>query len=250
MSAFELSVGVDPRDLRWLDESIRPEALNEEQEGPRPEVRVKWALHGQELSWRGYVTRFERVDEATRTARLVVEIRNVDMVAKVQLGGAGGSPTLAIGMHCRAELPARTLTNALLVPRHAIYGNRWVYVFEPASDASNSADGRLARRQVSLLRSIGDSVLVNYSGNDDGGACELEAGELIVVSPLIKPVIGMRIHRDDEKLALTPAPVVDDVSSRRSARSVPEQPVITGRHGPNESCSPLLSQVSLARGGE
>ncbi len=252
MSAFELSVGVDPRDLRWLDESIRPEALNEDQEGPRPEVRVKWALHGQELSWRGYVTRFERVDEATRTARLVVEIRDVDMVAKVQLGGADGFPKLAIGMHCRAELPARKLTDALLVPRHAVYDNRWVYVFEPSSDASSSAVGRLARRRVSLLRSIGDSVLVDYSGfNDDeadAGACDLEAGELIVVSPLIKPVIGMKIHRDDDKLTLLP--VADDVSARRSARRVSEQPVVVDSHGPNESRSPLLSQISLARGGE
>jgi len=252
MSAFELSVGVDPRDLRWLDESIRPEALNEEQEGPRPEVRVKWALHGQELSWRGYVTRFERVDEATRTARLVVEIRDVDMIAKVQRGGADDSPTLAIGMHCRAELPARKLTDALLIPRHAVYDNRWVYVFEPDGDASSSAVGRLARRQVSLLRSIGDSVLVDYSGfNDDerdSGACELEAGELIVVSPLIKPVIGMSIHRDDDKLALLP--VADDVSARRSSRWVPEQPMVVVGHGSNESHSPLLSQASLARGAE
>ncbi|GAF88409.1 unnamed protein product, partial [marine sediment metagenome] len=109
MSAFELSVGIDPRELRWLDPVIRPEALEQNQTDPRPEVKVRWSLHGQEFTWRGFVTRFERVDEATRTARLVVEIRDVDMVATVDVGSGESRPSLAIGMYCRAELPAEPL---------------------------------------------------------------------------------------------------------------------------------------------
>lgn len=201
LSAFELSVGIDPRDLRWLAEAIRPDVLNERQDDPRPEVRVHWSLHGQKFAWRGFVTRFERVDEATRLAQLVVEVRNVDMVASVDVGSNESRPTLAIGMHCRAELPAAVLPGALLIPRHAIYDNRWVYVFEPDAETGDDRVGRLARREVPMLRSIGGAVLVDYSGRVGTEVCELEPGERIVVSPLIKPVVGMKIRVRDERVA-------------------------------------------------
>ncbi|RME41998.1 MAG: biotin/lipoyl-binding protein, partial [Planctomycetota bacterium] len=162
MSAFELPVGIDPRELRWLDDAIRPQALERrDPDEVGPEVTVRWSLRGESFSWRGHVTRFEKVDEVTRTARLVVEIRNVDMEARVETGSVEDRPTLTIGMYCRAELPVRPLEAALTVPRHAIYDNAWVYVVEPEGDG---AYGRLARRRVPLLRSLGDRVLV-----DDGG---------------------------------------------------------------------------------
>lgn len=201
MSAFELSVGIDPRELRWLDQAIRPSALEREEEGPQPEVRVSWSLHGQEFAWRGSVTRFERVDEATRTARLVVEVRDVDMVATVALGSDESRPTLAIGMHCRVELPVEPLAGALLVPRHAIYDNRWAYVFEPDPGSQDSRIGLLGRRQVPILRSVGDSVLVDYAGREGTEVCELVPGERVVVSTLVKPVVGMRVRLRDEQVA-------------------------------------------------
>jgi len=94
----------------------------------------------------------ERVDEATRTAQLVVEIRDVDMVASVSDGDVAARPTLSMGMHCRAELPAEPLADAVVVPRHAVYDNRWVYVFEPDPNVPDGASGRLAQREVPMLR--------------------------------------------------------------------------------------------------
>jgi len=199
MEAFEISVGVDPRELRWLEESIRPEALGSAEHGDGPSVKVKWSLHGQEFSWTGRVTRFERVDEATRTARLVVEVRQVDMVATISSGGGESKPNLSIGMYCKTELPAKPLEDALLVPRHAIYENRWVYVFEP--DAADSTTGRLARREIPILRTVHDSVLVQYRGREEGQTCELAAGERVVVSHLSKPVVGMNVRLRDEQLS-------------------------------------------------
>lgn len=201
MSAFEVAVGIDPRELRWLDEAIRPEALEQADDVAGPEVAVRWSLHGQEFAWRGYVTRFERVDEATRTARLVVEIRNVDMTASVSMGSDTSRPTLAIGMHCRAELPAEPLAGALLVPRHAIHDNRWVYVFERDPAATDARTGRLERREVPLLRSVGNVVLVDYVGREGTEVCELSRGDQLVVSPLIKPVVGMRVRLRDDQVA-------------------------------------------------
>jgi multidrug efflux pump subunit AcrA (membrane-fusion protein) len=204
MEAFEISVGIDPRELRWLAESVRPEALNSAENGDSPAVHVKWSLHGQEFSWTGRVTRFERVDEATRTARMVVEVRQLDMVATLTAGGGESRPTLSIGMYCRTELPAKPLEEALFVPRHAIYENRYVYVFEP--DSAGGGVGRLARREVPILRTVQDFVLVDYHGRDPGQTCELAPGERVVVSSLTKPVIGMKIRLRDVELTSTHTP--------------------------------------------
>lgn len=189
MEAFEISVGVDPSDLQWLNEAVRPGALNEGEDPSAPTVKVRWTLQGQEVFWEGRVTRFERVDEVTRTARLVVEIRHLDMVARTSSPHA--NPPLSIGMFCSMEIPAKPLNNALIVPRHAIYDNQWVYVFEPGE---NPGSGRLARRIVPILRSLHDSVLVDYSGRQGDKICELKAGEQVIVSPLIKPVVGMQLR--------------------------------------------------------
>ncbi len=201
MSAFELAVGIDPRELRWLDEAIRPEALEHAEGVAGPAVTVHWSLQGQEFVWRGHVTRLERVDEATRTARLVVEVRELEMKATVGTGSNETGPSLAIGMHCRAELPAEPLEGALLVPRHVIYDNRWVYVFEPDPATADPRVGRLGRREVPMLRSIGDDVLVEYTGREGVEVCELHRGEQIVLSPLVKPVVGMKVRLREERVA-------------------------------------------------
>ncbi|MDO8630835.1 MAG: hypothetical protein Q7R41_10110, partial [Phycisphaerales bacterium] len=225
MGAFEISVGIDPRELRWLDPSIRPEALGAYPNPPMnlsphtnlsprihagwtppdmnvgaPKVTVRWTLHGQEFSWTGRVTRFEKVDEATRTARMVVEVRQMDMVARTSGAGESG-PALSIGMFCKTELPAAPLQDSLAVPRHAIYDNKWVYVFVADGDASDDRTGRLERRRVPMLRSIRDEVLVNYRGRDETEPCELAPGDRVVVSPLTKPVVGMKIRLRNDDVA-------------------------------------------------
>jgi len=246
MSAFELSVGIDPRELRWLDQAIRPSALEREEEGPQPEVRVSWSLHGQEFTWRGFVTRFERVDEATRTARLAVEIRDVDMVATVALGSDESSPTLAIGMHCRVELPVEPLTGALLIPRHAIYDNRWAYVFEPDPDSQDHRMGLLGRREVPMLRSVGDAVLVDYAGREGTEVCELGSDERVVVSPLVKPVVGMRIRLRDEQVASAVTLPTIEPSRRLQPARTSTRPEDHGAHG---SYAAVMGQLDLSLGG-
>jgi hypothetical protein len=216
MEAFEILVGVDPRELRWLYEAIQPSALGESGLGGGPPVRVGWTLHGLEFTWRGQVTRFERVDEVTRTARMVVEVRLEDMTASVAVGGAGLKPELSIGMYCRTELPVEPLVDALLVPRHAIYESRWVYVFEPSKEAPNGRLGRLGRRAVPMLRSVGDSVLVDYPGREGTEVCELRPGERVVVSRLLTPVVGMQVSLQEEDTATAVAHVPIGEQPRRA----------------------------------
>ncbi|MCH8242349.1 MAG: hypothetical protein IH897_07040 [Planctomycetes bacterium] len=204
MSAFEFSVGIDPRDLRWLDEAIRPQVLSNEETLYGPAVTVSWSLFGQEFTWRGHVTRFERFDEATRTGRLVVEVRGRDMVAALEKGCGDFRPTLSIGMHCRADLPAELLDDALLVPRHAVYEHRWVFVFEPDPDSPDGLTGTLGRREVPLLRNLGEHVLVDYAGRTGSDSCELQDGEYVITSPLTRAVVGMKLTRRDEAFAIEP----------------------------------------------
>ncbi len=212
MAAFEISVGIDPRELKWLADSIRPESLENLDPEKSPVVKVRWSLHGQDFSWAGRVSRFERVDEATRTARMVVEVQNADMVARLD-GGAVTGQALSIGMFCTAELPAKALVEALLVPRHAVYDGRWVYVFEPDADSKDASVGRLGRREIPVLRSIGNDVLVDFADRGDGSLCELAANERVVVSPLSKPVIGMRVRLRGAAAVASVSPTLSDSNS-------------------------------------
>lgn len=205
LEAFEISVGIDPREAAWLAPGANPDELDGEQPASqaKAEVVVRSTVAGQQYTWRGYVTRFERVDEATRTIRLIVEVRKSDMQAVVEASSEvlAGERSLAIGMYCRTELPARRLEDALLVPRHAIHEDHWVYVFEPDESAEDPSTGRLGRRRVPRLRSVRDEVLVDYRGRDGGPACELVANELVITSPLSKPIVGMPIRLRDTRRA-------------------------------------------------
>jgi multidrug efflux pump subunit AcrA (membrane-fusion protein) len=202
MEAFEISVGVDPRELRWLNAAVRPESLSGAVAPDAPTVKVRWAGQGREFVWTGRVSRFERVDEATRTARMVVEVQKMDMIASSDGAGDDPAPTLSIGMYCTTELPGRTLSDALLVPRHAIYDNRYVYVLEPDPASPNGATGRLARREVPMLRTVEGKVLVDYRTREDNKPCELKPGERVVVSPLTKPVVGMKVRLREQVTVL------------------------------------------------
>ncbi len=237
MEAFEISVGVDPKELRWLDSAVRPEALGQTEGKDGPTVTVQWSVHGQEFRWEGHVTRFERVDEATRTARMVVEVRKIDMVATVGDESTDAPQRLSIGMYCKTELPAEPLADALLVPRHAVHDSRWVYVFEP-DVGSDGSTGRLGRREVPLLRSVGDSVLVDFRGREASQVCELTSGDQIIVSPLNKPVLGMKVRlRGDAEAtanagATAPAEVQGmDLVTRSSPRAGSVMAATTLGHG-------------------
>lgn len=219
MEAFEVSVGVDPRELRWLAADVRPELLQGDVRSGAPNVRVRWAMQGQEAAWAGRVTRFERMDVMTRTAQMVVEVRDVDMQAVVEKGDADARPELAIGMYVATELPAEPLSDALLVPRHAIHDNRYVYVFEADPAAGVAGTGHLRRREIPMLRSVGDEVLVDYRGRDGTAVCELRAGDQVVTSPLQKPIEGMRIRLRGEvrSVEANPPSAEEAVSDGRRA---------------------------------
>ncbi len=191
ISALEIPIGVELRDLEWLADGVRPAALARGPAGNPPRAVVSWTNPGGSVEWTGRVARFERVDEHTRTARLVVEVTREDLSSRS--GDAGSAVDLAVGMFCRVELPAQTQQAALLVPRHAVYDQRWVYVFEP--DATHPATGRLARRAVTVMRTLFDELMLDPRVEASEGG--VSPGEWVVVSPLERPVIGMGLALAD-----------------------------------------------------
>ena len=78
-----------------------------------------------------------------------------------------------------------------------------MYVFESDPKSDDRRNGVLARREVSMLRTVGDSVLVDYQGREGTEICTLKPGEQVIVSPLLSPVLGMKIHNRDEGIAST-----------------------------------------------
>ena len=219
IQALEVSVVIDPRELRWTELEAFASALGDDVAGA-PEARVTWTMHGQSFSWSGKVTRLERLDESTRSAHVVVEIR--DVMLSLDMTPGQTRPPLSVGMFCTAELPTEPLPDALVIPRHAIHDGAYVYVFEP--DPVDPSTGRLAIKKAPNLRSVGDQVLVSYAvQNDDATArlasCELENGDQLILSPLPKAVKGMRLALRGESAALAQA-----LHSARETIQTPARP--------------------------
>ena len=196
VGAFEIPVGIEQGQFRWLAKDAMAAARGGEHEAMPPAAVVTATIQGQLFSWTGRISRFEGVDEATRTARIVVEVANVDLT--MELGASASRQPLSIGMFCRAELPSEPLHDALVVPRNAIYDNQWVFVFEQAAGGDDGV-GRLVRRMVPMLRSMGEAVVVDYRDRDDGAPCELMSGDRVIVSALLTPVDGMTVRLADNR---------------------------------------------------
>ena len=201
MEAFEIAAVLDPSDLQWSDHRAYARAMGVDL-GEPPAVTITWTLHGRRCSWRGEVSRLERHDEATRTARIVVEIAN--SLDEITSHEDLAKPQLNIGMFCAAEIPAEPLNDALVLPRSAIHEDNVVYVFEPDAASPGALSGRLGARSVPMLRSVGNEVLVDFTDRGEHerlpaaralARCELQAGDFVIVSPLPRPVVGMKLRR-------------------------------------------------------
>lgn len=216
LEAMELAVGVDPGDLRWTPAWDYLHDSGTDRSAPPPHATISWTVDDREYRWKGTVARLERLDEVTRTARVVIEI--TDATDEVTLDGGEIRPALSLGMFCRVEIPATPLENAIVVPRSAVQdaedgsATKFVWVFQP-SDPSSPGEGVLTRRVVPALRTVDNRVLVSYAQADSGiaaattdlPACELQPGEQIVLSQLPWATEGMRLRRQGANDPASPA---------------------------------------------
>ena len=163
VKVVELAVGLDPGDLQWTRvwEYVRGET--DESASP-PQATIVWSVNDREYTWQGTVARLERLDETTRTARVVIEIK--DALKEVILKDGQTRPPLSIGMFCRVEIPAEPLKDALVVPRLAVYdrtdgsASKFVYVYEPDDESFYSIPGREWDTEIEeLLDIVADKLL-------------------------------------------------------------------------------------------
>ncbi len=117
------------------------------------------------VKWKGYISRLEKINEASRTVRVVVEIPD----------SQSSNITLTKGMFCRVILPGKIYEQAISIPLSALRDNNTVYTLEK---------GKLQIKKLNLLKRLKEAVVIE-SG--------LSPGDKVITSALPDPVIGMRL---------------------------------------------------------
>lgn len=201
---MEVPVSVPASDLAWIEDRLLElcKSGHEPAEGEeRIEARVQWQQpgNGQAVVWPGCVSRIEAGLEAeTRTASLVVCVRNAAQVAAADPEGAGAPaeqgggvagerslPAIDVNMFCKVTILGRQLPRVYLLPRQAILPDESVYVV---------VDGRLARRPVRVARFTTDEAMILPGGG-------IADGDRVVIETLSAPVVGMSIEAVDFRQA-------------------------------------------------
>jgi RND family efflux transporter MFP subunit len=115
--------------------------------------------------WEGYISRIEKINETSRTVRVVVEV-------------PGNSPhtEIAKGMFCRVVLPGKRYKDKIALPLAALRNNDQVYLVEK---------GRLQIKTIDILERTDREVVIG-SG--------ISEGEKVIVSDISNPVPGMRLQ--------------------------------------------------------
>ncbi|RLA96126.1 MAG: efflux transporter periplasmic adaptor subunit [Deltaproteobacteria bacterium] len=160
--AVEVAVPLHEEKLAW----IRVPGLTSDP--PGSPARLKASLAGRELLWEGEVVRAEgKVDELTRTVRVVIEVK--DPFAK--------RPPLLPGVFVQVENFGRHLEDVALLPRSALHRGETVWVLGEGD--------RIRFRRVKVACFEGDRALI---------ASGLRDGERVVLSSLRTVTEGMRVR--------------------------------------------------------
>ena len=199
--AVEIPIAVPMDELRWLP-TLSPDRFSPAAtpaSGPNralPAATVHWKSGERRYSWTGTVVRWEAgLDSQTRTITLVVEVpRPWDSFRP------GEHPALQPGMFCRVEISGRTQPGAVVIPRTAMHGGNVVYL---------ASEGRLARREVEVLRFLGDQAIISAG---------LQSGDRLVVSPLSAPILGMKIRSLEVESEPSSVPAGQDAVARQGDR--------------------------------
>jgi multidrug efflux pump subunit AcrA (membrane-fusion protein) len=131
---------------------------------------------GEQQVWQGHVARVKaRMDERTRTLPVVIE---VDEAAAAE--DSDGGLRLRPGMFVTIKIKGKSVNQAYVLPRYVVYPGDVIYTVK---------DGKLKIKEVGILRSYKDSVIVNEG---------LSEGDQIISTPLSGAVDGMRVRLNTE----------------------------------------------------
>ena len=163
----EVRLPVHDEDLAFLPVSLDG-ALD-------PSVRLDVVLRarfaGREHAWRGQIVRTEgEIDPGTRMVKMIAQVQR-------PYDQPDGKPPLTVGLFVDAEIKGREVGDAVVLPRAALQSEEGhVHVI--------SADGRLAVRQVEVLRLLGEQAYV----------VGLSIGEQVSLTRLPGAVDGLRVR--------------------------------------------------------
>ena len=168
-----LSTGVAEVRLPILASDVPFVSYGQDAAGEWRELTLTASFGTVQHSWQARLARLERrVDEQTRVFFLVAQVdRPYDRALH--------SHILAMGLFVEASFEGAPIPDAVRLPRSALHNGESVYVVQ---------DGKLYRREVTLFRREGDSVIVGEG---------LFAGDTVVLSKLDLMVDGMPVQVGD-----------------------------------------------------
>ena len=221
VDAAEIRLPLPDEQLAYVDVPLSYRG-GEQQTGPRVTLSADFA--GRRHTWQGRIVRTEgEIDPMSRMVHVIAEVR--DPYAP---SSDPARPPLAVGMFVDAEIEGRTVRDVVVLPRAALRGRDQVLVVDEAS--------RLRFRQVELLRSTGDVVLVQ------GGLAE---GEMVSVSALDTVTDGMAVRvvdGDDRMAAADDAPTVREPDGSVATPDTDRAPEATPQTPAGFEFDPTLSR--------
>jgi RND family efflux transporter MFP subunit len=165
---LDIEVSIPTREFKWLPSGM----------GKNSSVAadVIFRNSGDQQVWQGRVARVKaRMDERTRTLPVVIE---VDETATAEKSVSGFR--LRPGMFVTIKIKGKEVNQAYVLPRYVVYPGDVVYTLK---------DDQLKIKEVGILRSYKDSVIVNEGLSQD---------DQIISTPLSGAVDGMRVRLKTE----------------------------------------------------
>lgn len=161
---LDIEVSIPTREFKWLPAGM----------GTNSSVAadVIFRNTGDHQVWQGHVARVKaRMDERTRTLPVVIEVDET-ATAEASVNGFRLRP----GMFVTIKIKGKAVHQAFVLPRHVVYPGDVVYTLK---------DDQLKIKEVSILRSYKDSVIINQG---------LSEGDQIIGTPLSGAVDGMSVR--------------------------------------------------------
>ena len=207
VDSAEVRLPLPDEELAYVDV---PMSYRGTQQRTGPSVVLSADFAGRQFTWQGQIVRTEgEIDPVSRMVHVVAEVD--DPYAP---GPDPTRPPLAVGMFVEAEIAGRRVDDVVMLPWAALNGRDRVLIVDD--------DGRLRYRQVEVLRSTSEYVLVR-SG--------LAEGERVSISALDAVIDGMAVQVTEDEPAMARAeadapaagrgpetPATDPVAALRAER--------------------------------
>jgi RND family efflux transporter MFP subunit len=164
---LDVEVSIPTKEFKWL-----PAGMGKDSKVSPVAADVIFKNSGAQQVWPGRVARVKaRMDERTRTLPMVIE---VDETATAEESVSGFR--LRPGMFVTIKIKGKAVNQAFVLPRHVVYPGDVIYTLK---------DDQLKIKEVGILRSYKDSVIVNEGLSED---------DQIISTPISGAVDGMSVR--------------------------------------------------------